>query len=229
MNNSNNKNKIMNTKNKDKNKYIIDFASQKLEFGDDYFSIKGGEIVMCRDEDSIMQLHAKIVCGIDDSVISAENKDILEFGFGMGMCSDYIQSYNPKSHTIIDCHPDIISRLEDWATDKPSVKIIKGDWFKNLGEINKGGDGNGKYDGVFFDTHRDENMDLLVRAYKRYLKPGGIFTFFNAGLGLKSLTNYFDRIDFTDQQKEEIEYRETEVPHRGYFRYIKNYVAPILY
>ena len=40
------------------------------------------------------------------------NCEVLEIGFGCGYSANKIQSYKPKSHTIIDCSPDVIKRAK---------------------------------------------------------------------------------------------------------------------
>ena len=123
------------------------------------------EHVMMDWEDDIMKGHAKVVC---------HNKgDILEFGFGMGISATYIQSYNPKSHTIIEIHPQIIEKAKLWALDKSNIKIIEGDWFKCLDQL-------GKYDGVFFDTYGDEKFGMFGKIAKTLTKPGAHVTWWNS-------------------------------------------------
>jgi len=94
--------------------------------------------VMMRWEDKIMKAHADIVCH--------NGGDVLEIGFGMGISADHIQSNNPRSHTIIELHPQIIEKAKEWAQDKPNVTIIEGDWMEEMPKL-------GKYDGVFFDNY----------------------------------------------------------------------------
>jgi hypothetical protein len=74
----------------------------------------------------------------------------------MGIASNFIQQYNPTSHTICEIDPEVIQRLEEWASDKPNVKIVKGDWYKNI-------DNFGKYDGILFDTFDDMNIEYFKK------------------------------------------------------------------
>ena len=75
--------------------------------------------VMMNWEAPIMEKSAKYIC--------QSKGDILEIGFGMGICSDYIQAQGVNSHTIVEIHPQIISRLNTWASGKSNVTIIEGD------------------------------------------------------------------------------------------------------
>ena len=54
--------------------------------------------------------------------------DILEIGFGMGICSTEIQKLNPKSHTIIEINRDIYNYGLEWSKSFPNVKMVLGDW-----------------------------------------------------------------------------------------------------
>ena len=58
----------------------------------------------------------------------SEGDDVLELGFGMGILSNAIQARKPKSHTIVECHPEIIIKLKEWASNKTNVTIVEGDW-----------------------------------------------------------------------------------------------------
>ena len=123
------------------------------------------EQVMMDWEDDLMKAHANLVC---------HNKgDILEFGFGMGISATYIQSYKPKSHTIIEIHPQIIEKAKLWALDKPNVKIIEGDWVECLNQLTK-------YDGIFFDTYGDENYLKFGEIAKDLAKPKAHITWWNS-------------------------------------------------
>ena len=93
--------------------------------------------VMMSWEAPIMEKSAEFVC--------QNGGDILEIGFGMGIASDYIQSHNPSSHTIIELHPQLAQKAREWASEKPNVTIIEGDWIDEIDSL-------GSFDGIFFDT-----------------------------------------------------------------------------
>ena len=123
------------------------------------------EYVMMDWEDNLMKEHANLVC---------HNKgDILEFGFGMGISATYIQKHKPKSHTIIEIHPQIIKKAKQWALNKSNVKIIEGDWVKCLDQL-------GKYDGIFFDTYNDNNYLKFGEIAKTLTKPRTHVTWWNS-------------------------------------------------
>ena len=72
--------------------------------------------------------------------------DVLEIGFGLGYSANRIQSYKPKSHTIIECDPVVLQKLETWAEDKKNVIIVKGKWQTKLSEL-------GIFDEIFMDDY----------------------------------------------------------------------------
>ena len=101
-----------------------------------------------------------------------EGDDVLEIGFGMGILSDAIQLKKPKSHTIVECHKDIIPRLKEWAKDKPNVTIIEGLWIEALDKY-------GKYDCILQDTYGDEYRHALRPLVERYAKSTCKVTYWN--------------------------------------------------
>ena len=137
----------------------IDFQPEKISYvGDvcesleifendpDWQREEDQEIILMHEcETQLMKEHADFVCGIGG--------DILEIGFGMGISADFIQENNPKSHTIIEIHPQIIEKAKEWAKDKPNVTIIEGDWVKVLPNLTEGNIlvALKKFDGIFYD------------------------------------------------------------------------------
>ena len=66
---------------------ILTFEDDKIVADDNYHNME----VMMSWETPIMEKSAKYIC---------ESKgDILEIGFGMGICADFIQAEGVKSHT----------------------------------------------------------------------------------------------------------------------------------
>ena len=119
------------------------FKDNLLEFTDTKIidTVHNAEVMMSW-ESFIMQKSAEYIC--------QSKGDILEIGFGMGICSDYIQAQGVNSHTIIEIHPQIIERLNTWASGKSNVTVIEGDW-NIVGGLST-------YDGIFLDTFGDDNL-----------------------------------------------------------------------
>ncbi|CAG7581084.1 MAG: putative guanidinoacetate methyltransferase [uncultured marine phage] len=155
------------------------------------------EEIMMGWESSIMEDHSNIVCH--------NQGDILEIGFGMGISADFIQSLNPSSHTIIEIHPQIYSKLEEWADGKSNVTIINDDWWNVKDSL-------GNFDGIFYDTIWDLKFEWFMRNFPQsHMKSGGKFSYFNifgnndkynlgATFSLSSITpdsnNYFNESSY---------------------------------
>lgn len=85
---------------------------------------------------------------------------VLEVGFGLGYSADAIQSYKPKSHSIIECDPIVLKRAEAWADGKKGVKLVEGTWQDRLADL-------GKFDQVFFDDYTpysEEEVDAVQQT-----------------------------------------------------------------
>ncbi|RQM24982.1 hypothetical protein B5M09_001795 [Aphanomyces astaci] len=63
-----------------------------------------------------------------DALGITPTSDVLEIGFGLAYSATHIQSYSPKSHTIIECDPVSLVELEVWAKTRPNVVIVAGTW-----------------------------------------------------------------------------------------------------
>ena len=120
--------------------------------------------IMMSWEAPIMEKCAEYICH--------NSGDVLEIGFGMGICADYIQAQGVNSHTIVEIHPQIISRLKTWASGKSNVTIVEGDWHTVNGLTT--------YDGIFLDTFGDENLDNFKSFALAKIKSGGKITYWNS-------------------------------------------------
>ena len=140
------------------------FKDNILEFSDSKIvDTTDGCEVMMDWEAPIMENSAEFIC---------HNKgDILEIGFGMGVCADYIQAQGVNSHTIIEIHPQILEKLNTWASSKSNVIIIEGDW-NNVSGLST-------YDGIFFDIYGDDSSDNFKDFAISKLKSGGKLTYWN--------------------------------------------------
>tara|TARA_R100001463_G_scaffold133540_1_gene195049 strand:- start:323 stop:889 length:567 start_codon:yes stop_codon:yes gene_type:complete len=153
-----------------KNKTLI-FESNKIYYNDANDSIEME--VMMDWEDAVMKKSANYVC--------KGGGDILEIGFGMGISADYIQSNSITSHTIVENHPQIIEKAKAWASKKPNVTIVEGDWYTVKDSLST-------YDGIFYDTFGDDNMDKFKDALTNLTKTGSKVTWWNS---VNSKNNYY--------------------------------------
>ena len=120
--------------------------------------------VMMSWEDDIMKASADYVC--------ENGGDILEIGFGMGISANYIQANSINSHTIIEYHPQVIEKAKAWANGKSNVTIVEGDWYEVKDSLST-------YDGLFYDTWGDKNVDSFTTVLPTLIKSGGRATWWN--------------------------------------------------
>ena len=155
------------------------FKDDTLEFFDNKIVDTNQAEIMMDWEAPIMDKAAKFIC---------HNKgDILEIGFGMGICSDYIQAQGVSSHTIIEIHPMILEKLNIWAEGKSNVTVIEGDW----NDVN----GLSTYDGIFIDTYGDENWNKFKPFALDKAKSGAKITYWN-NFSEERNEHSFDSISF---------------------------------
>ena len=131
-------------------------------------------IIMMDWEDPLMSASA--------AYITEGGGDILEIGFGMGISAGYIQSHSISSHTIIENHPQIVEKLETWASGKSNVNIISQSWADVTGSL-------GRYDGIFYDTDMDDRQNLFSSSLSDLTKSGTKFTVFNGNQSESNIYN----------------------------------------
>ena len=138
------------------------FESDKIYYNDSDF---GGDFeVMMSWEDPLMSASAAYVC--------ENGGDILEIGFGMGISAGYIQSHSISSHTIVENHPQIITKAQEWASSKSNVTIITGSWYDVKNSLST-------YDGLFYDTFGDDDGIHFSSSISSLINSGGKATWWN--------------------------------------------------
>ena len=155
----------------------MSYLDQTLTFESDkiYYHEDSNELQVMMDwEAPIMSASAAYIC--------QNGGDILEIGFGMGISAGYIQSHSINSHTIIENHPDVIPKAQAWASGKSNVTIVTGSWYDVKNDLST-------YDGLFYDTWGDDNMDQFSSSLSSLMKAGGIATWWN---NEPSSTNFYN-------------------------------------
>ena len=138
------------------------YLRTNLTFTEHEILLPDGFEVMMEWERPIMERSAEI--------ITVNGGDVLNVGFGMAIIDTAIQQSSLDTHTIIEAHPQVVARAEEWAKDKKGVRIVPSRWQDALKRI-------GSFDGIYFDTLMPP-MIPFMRETPKLLKPGGIFTFF---------------------------------------------------
>ena len=95
--------------------------------------------------------------------------NVLEIGFGCGYSSTHIQSYLPKSHTIIEYHPTVFEKAKEWSQGYENIILIQDTWQNALASL-------GVFDAIFFDDYPLESGIKLdessqqVNKWSRFLE-----------------------------------------------------------
>lgn len=146
---------------------------------DDSQLVIAGQQVMQDWERPLMQAMAAIA--------AEQHGDVLEIGFGMGISAGFIQSHGVRSHTIIECNPEVRTAFDAWRAGHPGrdIRLVDGRWQDVIDQL-------GQFDAVFFDTYpltEQEFDDYVVSdvtfaahffaAAARHLRPGGVFTYYS--------------------------------------------------
>eukprot|EP00743_Colponemidia_sp_Colp-15_P006741 GILK01007268.1.p1 GENE.GILK01007268.1~~GILK01007268.1.p1 ORF type:complete len:388 (+),score=76.43 GILK01007268.1:49-1164(+) len=155
------------------NKEYLDSA---LHYSDDKLLDADNNAVMMGWEGPLMDLHTEVIC-------YEEGLDILNVGFGLGIVDTFIQKKNPRTHTIIEAHPDVYKRMIELGWDKkPGVRIVFGRWQDVLDQLDV-------YDGIFFDTFGEfyEDLRQFNEHVPNLLRQTGVYSFFNGLCGTNQL------------------------------------------
>eukprot|EP00892_Ulva_mutabilis_P012109 jgi/Ulvmu1/9270/UM050_0019.1 len=155
------------------------YLQQKLSYDDTTLLDANNEAVMMDWEKPLMLAHANLIC--------QGGGDILNIGFGLGLVDDAIQGYQPRSHTIVEAHPDVYQHMIRLGWDKKdNVTIHFGRWQDVVSNLKQ-------YDGVFFDTYAEhyKHMRSFHALLPTILKPEGIYSFFN---GLAPRSAFFQKV-----------------------------------
>ena len=157
----------------------LTFESDKIYYTDTSF---GGDFEVMMDwEDPLMSASVAYVC--------ENGGDILEIGFGMGISAGYMHSHSISTHTIIENHPNIISKARAWASNKSNVNIITGSWYDVKDSLST-------YDGIFYDTFGDQNMKNFSSSLSALTKSNTKVTWWNNNI---NETNFYNIPNVTYQ------------------------------
>tara|TARA_R100000773_G_C4182807_1_gene91807 strand:- start:320 stop:838 length:519 start_codon:yes stop_codon:yes gene_type:complete len=168
----------------------------------------------------------------EDQILSASaayvtqnGGDILEIGFGMGISANYIQSHSIDTHTIIENHPDMITKATSWAANKSNVYIVTSSWYDALQMRYVSNDGKtwqtnlGEYDGIFYNTYGDIHMYEFSSSLNSLSKLNGVATWWNSTTGSNNYYNIpdvtYDIIDVNPPENTYFNHKKYYLPKKG--------------
>lgn len=106
--------------------------------------------------------------------------DVLEVGFGMGICANEIARCGCRSYAVIEAHPDIAELARRWGEQQPfPVTVHEGLWQEAVPALGR------RYDGIVFDTfplapeERSRNHFPFIPLAPSLLNPGGVLTLYS--------------------------------------------------
>ena len=147
------------------------WADMPAAFSDDELLI-GGWQVMQDWELPLMRVMA-------EAVTEGEG-DVLEIGFGMGICANEIARQGCRSYSVIEAHPEVAKAARKWGEDQPfPATVHEGLWQDVVPALDQ------RYDGVVFDTfplapeERSRNHFPFIPIAPTLLKPGGVLTLYS--------------------------------------------------
>lgn len=158
-----------------------DWPTQRAAYDADTLLIDGQQVMQAWE--------APLMEALADAVTNRRG-DVAEIGFGMGLSAAYVQARRPRSHTIVECHPDVLVALARWrdervcGQDAPDIRIAACRWQDWDAP-------DASFDGILFDTYptnEDEYANDATQATtfaasffataQRLLRPGGVFTYY---------------------------------------------------
>lgn len=117
------------------------------------------------------------------AIATQSRGDVLEIGYGMGISACAVQRGAPRSHTVIECHPEVIARCvadHGEALRSGGLRLLTGFW-EDIAPLLR----NEIFDAILFDTYpldSDEwagpHLLFFAEGY-RLLRPGGILTYYS--------------------------------------------------
>jgi protein arginine N-methyltransferase 2 len=127
------------------------YLASTLAFDRDRLLDDSGNGVMMEWETMLMRRSAELLA-------PTSGLRVLNVGHGMGIIDGIFQEKQPKSHHIIEAHPDVLKRMKEqgWY-EKPGVVIHEGRWQDIVpGLVEK----NELFDAIYFDTFAEEYKAL---------------------------------------------------------------------
>tara|TARA_R100000008_G_C3585891_1_gene172236 strand:- start:2380 stop:3015 length:636 start_codon:yes stop_codon:yes gene_type:complete len=129
----------------------------------------------------IMPKNEEVLTNYIADTIVKKNNSVLNIGYGLGFFDKRVQQIGVSSHTIIECHPDVIE-----LCDLDNVTLIENTWQNAIPTLTNEGK---TYDCIWFDTYRFEGNNCFQEEWLAFLSvaesllnDNGIISLFTLGL-----------------------------------------------
>jgi len=154
-----------------------EWTGERAKYASDQLLISGQQVMQAWER-PLMRALAEIA--------AAGHGDVAEIGFGMGISATFVQEFGVRSHTIVECHPDVLAAIERWRASYPGAKI---DVTACRWQEWKAAPGS--FDAILFDTYPTSEEEYAAEVIEsptfvasflpaagRLLRPGGVFTYY---------------------------------------------------
>lgn len=154
-----------------------DWRRGRAEFSSEQLQIHGQQVMQAWER-PLMQALAEIAGGT--------RGDVAEIGFGMGISASMLQEAGVRSHTIVECHPDVLDALARWREHYPNaaIDVVARRWQDWIAA-------EASFDAILFDTYPTSEEEYAAEVIEsptfaasffptasRLLRPGGVFTYY---------------------------------------------------
>jgi protein arginine N-methyltransferase 2 len=126
----------------------VQVGRNKYTYKDDKLVNEQGQSVMMGWERPLMKRISEL--------LNFNGGDVLNIGFGMGIVDGYINELSPKSHTIIECHPDVIEYIKETEWESKTTFLFSR-WQDQIGKM-------GMFDSIYLDTWADNRIKYITQA-----------------------------------------------------------------
>ena len=151
-------------------KMSVDFVKEPLIFTEDRILMRRW-MIKAPQNSAVMERWETPMLQRQIDLLDVKDKDVLEIGFGMGITARMIQKAEPKSHTIIECHPQVINYAKSTFPYIDKINLVGNFWQNVIMSM-------GKFDRIFFDPHMDD-YDAFFQIVDMKLREDGIFSYFH--------------------------------------------------
>ena len=177
--------------------HLNNIASRFVRGGDTPLELERAQALL--DDNDIMEDWQIPIMRAMAACVASSAGDVLEIGMGRCVASDFVQSYKPRSHTLVECNDSIVETFPQWRQQYSSqdITLLHGMWQDRVADMST-------YDGILFHTYplsEAEFVEQVVNSVtfaehffataQKLLRPGGVLTY---------LTNEIDSLSRAHQR-----------------------------